>query len=468
MMARRVRALSPCCALLLLLGGCAATVDPDAGPAEPGRAELDALVEQFPDQRSTVLAEEIAVAMRETGDVRWVPWLVDLFRVGRSSGLDRRAAEALAELTGVEASGRRVADLVAYGNWMYDRDVEPGPGYTEWKIGLYERLDPGYRRLLRQVRDQVVLSRLQFGGVVRGGIPELDRPARLAIPEATHMRPDEIVYGTEIGGTEIAYPHRILGHHELVNDVIDGRPVAMSLCTLCRTAVLFDRRVDGRELSFETSGLLLNSNKVMVDRETETLWNQITGEAIAGPLERASLTMLPSVTIRWSDWVEAHPHSLTLALPPPVLFAEPDRPPIAYEYEPDAPQAGYYAAEELWFPTFGVPDVFPPKSEVITVALDGAYLAIGLGALSEQGPVVLEVGPRPILAVPTVGGARVYDGRGLQGAVGGPPPGGMSAAGPDSALLADGTRLPRLVSGQSFWFAWYGQHPDTTWWPLAP
>jgi hypothetical protein len=456
-----VRALSPCFALLLLLGGCAATVEPDAGPVVPGQADLDALIEAYLERHSTVVAEEIAVAMGDTGDVRWVPWLVDLFRVGRSSGVDRRATEALAELTGIETSGRRVADLVAYGSWMYDRAVDPGAGYAQWKIDLYERLDPGYRRLLGQVRDPPVLSRLQFGGVVRGGIPELDRPARLAIREATHMRPDEIVYGTEIGGTdmggtemggtEIAYPHRILGHHELVNDVIDGRPVAMSLCTLCRTAVLFDRRVGAQELYFETSGLLLNSNKVMVDRETETLWNQLTGEAIAGPLEGSSLTILPSVTIRWADWVEAHPRSLTLALPSPVLFEDPDRPPIAYEYEPDAPQAGYYAAEELWFPAVGTPDVFPLKSEVVTVELEGAHLAVGLAALAAHGPVVLEVGTRPILVVPTAGGARVYDASGLEGA----------------AVPADGTGLPRLVSGQSYWFAWYGQHPDTAWWPEA-
>ena len=412
-------------------------------------------------------AEEIAAAMGETGDVRWVPWLVDLFRVGRSSALDRRASEALAELTGLEPSGRRVADLVAFGSWMYDRDVDPGAGYAGWKIGLYERLDPGYRRLLGQVTDPALLARLQFGGVVRGGIPELDRPERLPIAEATHMRPDEIVYGTELGGTEIAYPHRILGHHELLNDVIDGRPVAMSLCTLCRSAVLFDRRLGDRQLSFETSGLLLNSNKVMVDRQTDTLWNQITGEAIAGTLEGSSLTKLASVTTRWSDWVATHPDSLTLALPPPVLFEDPDRPPIAYEYEPGAPQSAYYASEDLWFPAVGVPEVFPPKSEVVTVELDGAYLAIELAALARHGPVVLEVGTHPILAVLIAGGARVYDARILGAVAGGPPSGAATEAGPDSAVLADGTRLPRLVSGQSFWFAWHGQHPDTTWWPTA-
>jgi hypothetical protein len=189
--------------------------------------------------------------------------------------------------------------------------------------------------------------------------------------------------------------------------------------------------------------------------------------AIAGPLAGSSRAPLPSVTSRWSEWVATHPDSLTLALPRPVLFEDPDRLPVAYEYEPDAPQAGYYATDDLWFPAADVPDVFPLKSEVVTVELDGAHLAIGLAAVTAHGPLVLDVGGRPILVVPTAAGARVYDAGGLADVVGGPPPGGVTAAGPDSAVLADGSRLPRLVSGQSFWFAWYGQHPDTVWWPEA-
>ena len=452
---------------LLLLAGCGRIVD-GRGP-DPAADDLAVLIDGFVDSPDTLAGEEIATAMGATGDQRWVPWLVDLMRLGRSTALDRRSAAALEQLTGVEATDRRVADLVAFGGWMYDRAVDPGPGYDAWKIALYERIEPGYRHLLGQVEDPIVLSRIQFGGVVRGGIPELDRPERLTIGEAGHMRLEEIVYGTEMGGTEVAYPLRILGHHELVNDVVDGTPVAMALCTLCRTAVLFDRRVGDRELYFETSGLLLNSNKVMVDRQTDTLWNQITGEALAGPLHGTVLTKLPSVASRWKDWVDTYPSSLTLALPRPVVFADPERPPISYDYEPGVAQSSYYESDDVWFPIFDTPDVFALKSEVVTVELRGAFLAVGLEALAQHGPVVLEVGGHPVLVVPGAGGARVYDAgeavaaRSLPvGEAVGLPEQGTT---PHAVTLAGGLVLPRIASGQSFWFAWYGQHPDTTWWP---
>jgi Protein of unknown function (DUF3179) len=470
-----MRALGLCCALLLLLAGCGGNADGGAGDGElAGRADAFALslgVDEFLLSPSTLAGEALAAAMASTGDQRWVPWLIDLLRLGRSTSLDRAAAGALETLTGIEATHRRVEDLVAYGGWMYDRAVDPGPGYPAWKIRLYERIDPGYRQLLGQVADPIVLSRIQFGGVVRGGIPELDRPERLTITQAAHMHADEVVYGTGLGGTEVAYPLRILGHHELVNDVIEGRPVAMTLCTLCRTAVLFDRRVDGRELYFETSGLLLNSNKVMVDRQTDTLWNQLTGEAFAGPMAGAALTKLPSEAARWGDWVADHPDSLTLDFPRPVVFDDPERAPISYEYEPGAAQSTYYESDEVWFPIFDAPDVFALKDEVLTVELEGAHLAVGVDALAEHGPVVLALGDGAVLVVPTGAGGRVYDAGAAVGpgelTVGGPVGLDPAMVTPEAVTLASGTELPRLLSGQSFWFAWYGAHPDTAWWPAG-
>ena len=467
-MAHTRSVLCLCSTLLLLLAACGGRSE-DGIAGEQGAQDMTALIDSFVASPSTLVGEEIAKAMGSSGDQRWVPWLVDLLRLGRSTALDRRSADALARLTGIEATQRRVPDLVAFGSWMYDHAVDPGPGYTAWKLRLYERIDPGYRLLLGQVDDPVLLSRIQFGGVIRGGIPELDQPERLTVAQAAHMRPDEIVYGTELGGTEVAYPLRILGHHELVNDVVDGRPVAMSLCTLCRTAVLFDRRLGDRRLYFETSGLLYNSNKVMVDRQTDTLWNQLTGEALAGPLAGATLEKLPSMAARWRDWVAAYPGSLTLALPSPVVFEDPERAPISYDYEPGVAQSLYFESDDVWFPIFDTPDVFALKSEVVTVELDGSFLAVELQALTDHGPILLTVGDHPVLVVPSGGGGRAYDAADavtagdlrVGQAVALPEP----RATPRGATLASGAMLPRIPSGQSYWFAWFGHHPDTDWWP---
>ena len=271
--------------------------------------------------------------------------------------------------------------------------------------------------------------------------------------------------GAEIEGTPVAYPVRVLGHHEMANDTIAGRPVTLAYCTLCRTAVLYDRTVDGQVLELETSGMLLNSNKVMVDRQTDTLWNHLTGEAFAGALVGAHLVALPVVTTTWSDWVATHPDTEVIGIPDPVVFDDPERPPISYDYTPGAAYASYYESDELWFPTLATPDAFALKAEVVTVEHGGATLAVSLDALHDAGAVAVTAGDATLVVVPAGAGARVYDATGTGVRRGEPVALATEQAGVSSVALADGTVLPRVVSGQSFWFAWYGAHPGTDWWP---
>ncbi len=61
----------------------------------------------------------------------------------------------------------------------------------------------------------------------------------------------------------------------------DG-PLAVTWCPLCRTALAFDRNVQGHKLTFGVSGLLLHANQVLYDRESGSLWSQLAGRAISG------------------------------------------------------------------------------------------------------------------------------------------------------------------------------------------
>ena len=460
------------------------TTEPFFPRTEDGRPFLELTllekIDEFLELPNTAFAANIAGEMGLNGDQRWVPWVMDIMRTGGSRNVSDTSMGALERLTGIESSGDYNTDYVRYGSWYRSHGVDPGEGYEIFKRTLYAYLDFRFDDMLAGVTDRLTLGAIQFGGVRRGGIPELNNPERLTPAEADFMTDDELVLGFVIGGDAGAYPVRFLARHELANDVVGGVPVALGYCTLCLTALMFDRRLpDGSEITFQTSGLLMDSNKIMIDNETESLWNHLSGTAFAGTLTGTTLDQYPVATVRWADWLADHPDTFTLDTPPPTYFAElPERPPIAYDYTPGAAYRPYYSSEELWFPTFETPDVFELKEEVVTVDRNGHALALGLAELEDMGPFVYVLGGEPLVIVPNRGGARVYSARGVDevpteawrhGASVEVAPGGvlhdeLRVSGVDGLGQVD-LELARIVSSQSFWFAWYGLHPGTEIWP---
>ncbi len=433
-------------------------------------SSLEDKIADFLESPNSGKSAVIATEMGDTGDIRWAPWILDLHRLAQSTITDRNAIEALGELSGLEAGRNRGEDFQIYGTWAQSLQIDPGAGYREWKLGLYGIIDDEFAELLATVPSDQLLSEIHWGGVTRGGIPELNDPARLPVSEAEWMVPEELVLGVEFDDSAVAYPVRILGHHELANDIIDGVPVSIVYCTLCRTGLAFDRRFDsnGEEqvLDFQTSGLLWSSNKVMVDNQTDTLWQHLSGVGIGGPLEGEVLTQLPLVTTTWADWIAEHPDSETLELPPPIFFPEtPERPPIAYPYDPGGAYQGYYENPDVWFPILDTPDVFALKTPVLGLSYGGESLAVEVEALQQEGPLVFEVGGQTVLAVPTDGGARVFDANGTGLSDGDQPT--FEPLGTTAVRLSDGTELARLVVPQAFWFAWFGDHQETKTWPAG-
>jgi hypothetical protein len=273
------------------------------------------------------------------------------------------------------------------------------------------------------------------------------------------MLVDELTFGAEINGQARAYPHRILDHHELANDTLGGEPVALVNCTLCRTGVLYSREVGGRVLDFITSGLLHNSNKVMMDRQTQTLWFQLSGEAISGELAGTVLERHPMTVALYGDWIAEHPASDVVAIPTGY----------AYSYEPGGAYAEYYGTPDLWFPTYDVPDVFAAKDEVATVDLDGEQLAVLVEALVAAGPQVIPLGDATLAVIPTGAGARFYS---IPAANADLDAGTLvslleSADIGEARIEVAGEDWPRIISAQSFWFAWFANYPATTWWPTT-
>lgn len=139
----------------------------------------------------------------------------------------------------------------------------------------------------------ISLSEILSGGPPRDGIPAIDDPRFVSIEEADLVGREPVVRLVE-GNVAKAYPLRVLIWHEIVNDVIAGRPVTVTYCPLCNAAIVFDRNLDGQVLDFGTTGRLRKSDLVMYDRQTETWWQQFSGEGIIGTLTGKSLKMIPA------------------------------------------------------------------------------------------------------------------------------------------------------------------------------
>ena len=374
-------------------------------------------------------------AVGESGDTRWVPWLLDLLRLDTSLRVGDAAGAALGELTDI-ASVNRATDLVAYGSWASTQGLDGGDGYREFKIGLHERIDPEFGPLLASVDDPVEFATIQYGGVPVGGIPELNNQERVAAAQADWMIDDQIVMGIVVNDVAVAYPLAILQRHELANDVVGGEPIAVVYCTLCRSGLVFRSTVNDQVLKFQTSGLLLNSNKIMVDRETKTLWHHLRGLGIGGEMLGTELELLSVNHMRWADWVAENPNTEVLTLPDPIFFDDPERPPIAYDYTPGEAYRTYYESSDLLFSVSDTPDTFELKTEVVGIRIGDDAVAFDVDAFNAIGEVAeLEVGGENLSIEPTGAGVRVFDENGKQ-----------------------------LVTRQSFWFAWFAENPDTRIW----
>jgi len=160
-------------------------------------------------------------------------------------------------------------------------------------------------------------SLVPAGEVLRGGperdvIPALDSPP-FVVAEGAPWPDDTWVIGVAEGTQARAYPLEILIWHELVNDRLGGRPLLVSYCPLCGTALVFDRRLGDEERRFGVSGLLYQSDLLMFDRESESLWSQVSAHAVTGPARGRRLTLVRSRLVHWADWKRTHPETTVLS-----------------------------------------------------------------------------------------------------------------------------------------------------------
>ncbi|MCA1674013.1 MAG: DUF3179 domain-containing protein [Actinobacteria bacterium] len=325
------------------------------------------------------------------------------------------------------------------------------------------------------------------GGPPPDGIPPIDDPTFVTISKADWLAAHEPVIAVEIDGDARAYPLQIMTWHEIVNDTVGGVPVTVTFCPLCNTAYAFERpEVKGKVTTLGTSGMLYNSNLVMYDRATSSLWPQALGQAVIGPLTGTTLERVPSQIVSWEEFTSAFPDGAVLSRDtgfdrrygqnPYPGYDDIDNQPFLFSGEVD----GRLAAVE----------------RVLGVEIDDEALAFAYSALEDSGShgaaaVNSSLGSQPlavfwkkgtvsaldatdIASSKDVGAATAFsrrlDGRLLEFTV-------RDGATVDEQTSStwnllghavtgplEGKRLAPADAHDSFWFDWAAFHPETDFW----
>ena len=273
-------------------------------------------------------------------------------------------------------------------------------------------------------RHSVPLDQLVDGGPGKDGIPAILTPKFVTISDATFLRDEDRVLGLTRGTEARAYPIKILNWHEIVNDTIGGKAVVVTYCPLCGTGMAFEAEVQGRRHTFGVSGLLYQSDLLMYDHQTKSLWSQIGMHAVAGPLMREKLTPIFLEHTIWRDWRAAHPSTVVLSTSTGSFRS----------YDRDS-YAGYGDSSELFFDTTHVDSRYHPKEWVAGLEIDGVAKAYPFLELKKvTAPVADQVNGRHVTV--------------------------RFNATSRSASVVDGQGHP-IPSVTAFWFAWYAFHPNT-------
>jgi hypothetical protein len=280
-------------------------------------------------------------------------------------------------------------------------------------------------------RSSIPVGEILSGGPPKDGIPALLRPRFVTAGEAAFLEPDDRVVGIARDGTAKAYPLRILNWHEVVNDEIGSAAVVVTYCPLTASAVAYDRDVNGEALTFGVSGRLYQSNVLLYDHRTESLWSQLRQEAVTGPQTGARLRALPSLLTSWAAWRREHPG--TLVLSPETGYRR--------DYSRN-PYASYERSPGIMFPPKRHDPRLPVKERVLGLEIGGQAKAYGLADLAAAGTLDDDVGGVAV---------RVeYD-----------------AASETVRVVgrAEGNLLPATTV---YWFAWSAFHPETELWHQPP
>jgi len=218
------------------------------------------------------------------------------------------------------------------------------------------------------------------GGVGKDGIRSVDAPVVVDRNSATFLKDDELILGLKYGNTVIAYPHKILDYHEIVNHGIADFNYAISYCPLTGTGVLYNRKINGKLTTFGVSGLLFNSNLILYDRASDSMWPQMMLKSVQGEHRGVENEFHQLIETTWGTWKKWFPNSKVMSVSE-NLGKNYDR----YPY-------GDYKTNNAYL-LFSVPaklKTIPQKERILGIRNNGEVIYTRFSNFSESNPFTVK------------------------------------------------------------------------------
>ena len=271
----------------------------------------------------------------------------------------------------------------------------------------------------------IPIDKILHGGPPKDGIPSIDQPKFIKANKASFLSTADRIIGINMNGTQRAYPIKILNWHEIVNDKIGNRAIAVTYCPLCGTGVVYDASIKGQASQFGVSGLLYNSDVLLYDRQTHSLWSQILSKAISGKQKNTKLKIISSSHTSWEKWKKQYPNTLVLSTK------------TGYQRNYSrSPYGDYNQNEVTYFPVSAKSKRYHPKERVLGISINGIHKAYPFTELARNKTSSI---------------TDQFAGRSLHIS--------FDIANRDGKITdQQGNIIPSI---NSFWFAWYAFHSDT-------
>ncbi len=248
----------------------------------------------------------------------------------------------------------------------------------------------------------IPLDQVLNGGPGKDGIPSIDNPQFISIAEAQRVEEGQTEgLAVSINGESRFYPYTVLVWHEIVNDTVGGKNVSVTFCPLCGSGIVFDRNLASEVTTFGVSGLLWESNLLMFDRATETLWSQAKGEAVIGSETGEKLSVIDSDLITLDAFIAKYPTGTVLSRKTGNLRA--------YGFYP---YGDYEQNDQYIFPISNTDTRYDGKELMYVVPLKDSSAAFPRAALLEKGVATLETSAGVLSAVASNGSISVSDSNG--------------------------------------------------------